>query len=94
VKKGVALLLVFVFLSASCLIMPLSVGAGSKTLVVPDDYPTIASAIGNATQGTTILVKKGTYQEHTLVISKTLTLIGEEKETTVIKKHRPAHNRG
>jgi hypothetical protein len=41
--------------------MPLSVEAGSKTLVVPDDHPTIASAIGNATQGDTILVKKGTY---------------------------------
>jgi hypothetical protein len=69
--------------------MPLSVGACSKTLVVPDDYPTIASAIGNATQGDTILVKKGTYEEHTLIINKPLTLIGEEKESTVIKNIDP-----
>jgi len=60
-SKSVALLLVLVFLTASCIIVPLPVNAGSKTLVVPDDYPNIADAIGNATDGDTILIKKGTY---------------------------------
>ena len=83
-KKTTALLLALAFLTASCVISPLPVKAGSRTLVVPDDYPTIAAAIGNATQGDTVFVKKGTYEEHSLVINETITLIGEDKTTTII----------
>ena len=59
--------------------------AEPRTIIVPDDYPTIASAIGNATNGDTIFVKAGTYEEHTLFINKTLALIGEDKNDTTIK---------
>jgi pectin methylesterase-like acyl-CoA thioesterase len=38
-----------------------------------------------ATQGDTVYVKKGTYKEHSLVINKTITLIGEDKNTTIIE---------
>ena len=38
--------------------------AEPKTIVVPDDYPTIGWAIGNASEGDTIFVKKGTYYEN------------------------------
>ena len=88
--KGVVLLLVLFSLTASCLTVPLPVNAGSKTIVVPDDYPTISSAIGNATAGDTILVKKGTYEgpiNQTLVIDKTLSLIGEDANKTKINLH-------
>jgi nitrous oxidase accessory protein len=87
--KGVAFLLVLFFLTASCLIAPLPANAAPKTLVVPDDYPTISSAIGNATDGDTILVKKGIYEEKTLEISKTLSLIGENANETTINLHPP-----
>jgi nitrous oxidase accessory protein len=83
-RKSIALLLVLVFLTASCLIIPLPVKADPKTIVVPDDYPTIESAITNANNGDTIYVKKGTYHE-TLKIDKPLTLIGEDRDTTIIK---------
>ena len=83
-SKSAAATLILFFLTASCLISPLPVKAGSRTLVVPDDYPTIAAAIGNATQGDTVFVKKGTYEEHSLVINETITLIGEDKTTTII----------
>lgn len=64
--------------------MTLPVKAGPKTIVVPDDYPTIESAITNANDGDTIFVKKGTYHE-TLKIEKPITLIGEDRDTTIIK---------
>jgi hypothetical protein len=88
-NKNIALVLVLVFLTASCIIMTLPVNAGSKTLVVPDDYPTISSAIGNATNGDMIFVKKGTYEEKTLEINKTLSLIGKDANETIIKLHPP-----
>jgi nitrous oxidase accessory protein len=89
-RKNIALLLVLVFLTASCLTVPSPVKAGSKTIVVPDDYPTISAAIGNATDGDTILVKKGTYEgpiNQTLMINKTLSLIGEDANNTIINLH-------
>jgi parallel beta-helix repeat protein len=56
-------------------------------IVVPDDFATISDAIGNATEGATIYVKKGTYeilQSDTLVINKTLSIIGEDAVDTVL----------
>jgi len=53
------------------------------TIIVPDDYPTIQEAINAASDGDTVFVRNGTYYEQ-VVISKTVSLIGETKETTVI----------
>jgi nitrous oxidase accessory protein len=76
IGKSAALLLL-VFLTASCLILPLPVRAEPRTIVVPDDYSTIAAAIENAVDGDIVFVRKGTYREHSLVINKTITLTGE-----------------
>lgn len=87
-------LLVIVFLTASCLIVPLPANAAPKTIIVPDDYPTISSAIGNATNGDTILVREGTYEgpiNQTIVIDKALSIVGENAENTIIKLY-PAYN--
>jgi hypothetical protein len=92
-RKSIALLLVLVFLTASCVTMSLPVNAGFRTIVVPDDYPTISAAIGNATDGDTIFVKKGTYEgpiNQTLMINKTLSLIGEDANNTILNLH-PAY---
>ncbi len=59
------------------------VEAQTKTITVPDDYSKIEWAISNATEGDTIFVKSGTYNEF-LVINKTLSLVGENKESTII----------
>ena len=83
-KKIIAMPLLFFFIVASCLTTPLPVKAGDRTIVVPDNYPTIAAAIGNATEGDTIFVRQGTYEEHSLAINKTLTLIGEDLNNTII----------
>lgn len=57
--------------------------ADQNTIFVPDDYPKIQWAIGNATDGDTIFVKAGTYYEQ-LLVYKPLTIMGENKNTTII----------
>ena len=65
-------------------LIPLSDG---KTLYVggsgPGNYSTIQAAIDNASDGETIFVFQGTYHEN-VVIDKTLNLIGENRDTTII----------
>lgn len=87
--KGFAFVVVLVFLTVFFLAVPLPVKAQSKTIVVPDDYSTIASAIENATDGDTVFVKSGTYNESTLVINKVIWLQGEDQLTTKINLNPP-----
>lgn len=60
-----------------------SANSTSKTITVPDDYPTIESAIANANDGDTILVMKGVYVENP-VVNKSISLVGEDRDSTVI----------
>jgi parallel beta-helix repeat protein len=53
-------------------------------IIVPDNYPTIQDAVGNASAGDTIFVRAGTYYEH-IEIDKPLTLEGESNQNTTIK---------
>lgn len=54
-----------------------------KTLVVPDQYPTITAAVNQASQGDTIFVKSGVYDEN-VEITKSLTLEGQNSTNTVL----------
>ena len=54
-------------------------------IIVPDNYSTVASAIDHAMDGDIIFLKSGNYKEHTLVINKQLTLIGESNSLTSIE---------
>jgi nitrous oxidase accessory protein len=54
-----------------------------RIITVPDDYPTIDSAITNANDGDTIFVKKGVYVENP-VVNKSVSLVGEDRDSTVI----------
>ncbi len=76
-------LTLIVTLSVSLVIGVQSVKSSSKTITVPDDYPTIESAITSANDGDIIFVKKGTYVENP-VINKSVSLVGEDRDTTVI----------
>ena len=61
----------------------MSVKARPDILHVPDDYEKIQWAVGNASEGDTIFVHKGTYYEQ-VIINKSVYLIGEDKDSTVI----------
>jgi len=87
--RGFALALVLVFLMSLSILPPVAVKAQSKTIVVPDDYRTISAAIDNATNGDTILVRSGTYNEQSLKTNNSISLIGEGATSTIIKLHPP-----
>lgn len=53
-------------------------------IIVPDDYPTIQEAVNVAIEGDTIFVRAGMYYEQVDIATNNLTLIGENKETTMI----------
>ena len=88
-NKTAALLLVLALLTAPCLVMPLPVRASSKTLIVPDDYPTLSLAIQNAEAGDTVFVKRGNYHEEVININKSLSLVGEGINETILSLNPP-----
>jgi len=63
-------------------IQPAVVFSG-RTIVVPDDYPTIQAAVDHAVDGDTIRVKAGTYYEH-VVVDKSLIIRGDNKDFTIV----------
>jgi parallel beta-helix repeat protein len=55
----------------------------SNTIMVPDDYATIKEALDAAEPGDTVQVRGGIYHEN-IAINKTVSLIGENPESTII----------
>jgi nitrous oxidase accessory protein len=84
-KKITTTVTLLLVLSVMLVSLPESgvVKAEPMTIVVPDDYSTIQNAIDNADEGDTIFVKNGTYYEN-VNVDKSIILIGESKETTII----------
>jgi parallel beta-helix repeat protein len=56
---------------------------GAKTLVVPQDYPTIIEAVSHASPGDIVMVQKGIYREN-VIINKSISLLGEDAKSTLI----------
>ena len=50
----------------------------------PGNYSKIQDAIDNTTNGDTVYVYNGWYNEHNIIINKSISVIGQDKETTVI----------
>jgi thermitase len=51
---------------------------------VPNDYNTIQRAVNAANEGDTILVASGTYHETIQIVTSGLTLVGEDRNNTII----------
>jgi len=85
-KKAVSIIvLMLLLLTINVAFNTKPVKAGIIT--VPDDYPTIQEAINMASPGDTIFVRAGIYYEN-VVVNKTVSLVGEDKETTIIDAGR------
>ena len=76
------MLLVLIFLTTSCFTTALS-AVEPVTMVVPDDYPSIQAAVGNASSGDIIFVRKGNYAGG-IALNKPITLKGEDAKSTFI----------
>jgi hypothetical protein len=87
--RRITKLLLALSLVASSIAVILPVNAGPRTIVVPDDYPTIASAIENALAGDIVFVKKGIYQEQSLEINNSISLIAEASYKTILNLNPP-----
>ena len=56
----------------------------NTTIHVPGDFPTIQAAIDYSIDGDSILVAAGTYYENINFNGKSISVIGEDRETTII----------
>ena len=82
-RKAAIALLIIAFMLVTSLFILEPTKAVPTELVVPNDFPTINQAIQNATNGDTVLIKQGVYNE-TMVIDKAITLKGENTNKTII----------
>ena len=83
-RKELALILILVFFIPLVISHSSIAEASPNIIVVPDSFPTIASAIENASNGDTILVKNGTYEENAIKTTKSLSIIGEGYQSTIV----------
>ncbi len=63
------------------------INVSGNTIGVPEHYPRIQDAIDAANPGDTVYVSEGTYYE-SLEIDKSISLIGEDKNTTIIDSNQ------
>ncbi|MFA5019681.1 MAG: hypothetical protein WC533_01135 [Candidatus Pacearchaeota archaeon] len=76
IPKGVLAFSVF-FIFAISLV-------SASIIYVPENFSKIQDAVNNSTNGDTIIVRAGTYVENQIVIDKSINLIGENKNETII----------
>lgn len=81
--RKIASLLIIAFTITAILFVFQPTAAQNNILTVPDEFLTITQAIQNATDGDTIFIKQGIYNE-TIVIDKQLTIKGEDTNRTII----------
>ena len=82
-KMKILALTTILMLFALLLFRVQSIKSISQTIIIPDDFLQIQDAINAANEGDTIFVKKGYYVENP-VINKSISLVGEDRDTTII----------
>lgn len=80
--------IVFVCLTLMLSTVGFSVAVTNDTIYVDDDgtadYTSIQDAVDAASDGDTVYVFSGTYNEHIVIDAKSITIEGEDKDTTII----------
>jgi nitrous oxidase accessory protein len=83
-KKAVPILIISILIVSVAMSQLLNEEAtSSRTIIVPDDYPTVQGAIDNAESGDTVLVRSGVYNQ-SINVNKSISLIGQDAKTTVL----------
>jgi nitrous oxidase accessory protein len=88
-KIAITIMLLSVLFFTLVFISEREIVKAEPEIVVPDDYPTISAALVDAREGDTVFVKKGHYQETTLEINKSISLVGEDVEETILTLDPP-----
>ncbi len=84
-RDTLSIILFLLVLSGSFLITkPAKVRAFAKTIIVPDDCPTIGEAVNAASTGDTVFVRSGTYHTNLIIIQTAISLIGEDPKNTIL----------
>lgn len=81
-KKWIIAVTIITILIASIIVIRFPSTIGS--IIVPDDYSSIQTAVDHAFAGQTIFVRNGVYTEQYFIINKPLSLIGENPNNTII----------
>lgn len=87
ILRKVAFLLVLSLLAFSTTRFAFPASA-SITIIVPNDYATIQEAINHANGGDTVFIKNGIYNQSRIMVNRTVTLLGESPEGTIIDGER------
>jgi outer membrane protein OmpA-like peptidoglycan-associated protein len=61
--------------------------SAQKKITVPQDYPTIQAALGNADEGDTVYVRSGVYYENVTLVDDVV-LMGQDSKATIIDGRR------
>jgi outer membrane protein OmpA-like peptidoglycan-associated protein len=61
--------------------------SAQKKITVPQDYPTIQAALGNADEGDTVYVRSGVYYENVTLVDDVV-LMGQDSKNTIIDGRR------
>ena len=80
-KLAIAIVIVTILI-ASIIVVRFPAPLGS--IIVPDDYSSIQTAVDNAFSGQTVYVKSGIYAGQSITINKPLSLIGENPNNTIL----------
>ena len=64
----------------------------AKTITVPNDYASIQGAIDAAKNGDTVHVKRGYYTETLVITNKSISVIGEDRNQTIIDARKRGGN--
>lgn len=78
------MILLLAFFASTCPHAEGIVGQVSLSVTVPDDYPTVQSAIDNVAEGSSIIVRNGTYVE-SIYINKPLKVLGWVGDRPILK---------
>ena len=102
VKKALAVAVILLFIGMSVVPStavqelrekPLPINFDGNSLYVggsgPNNYTTIQDAIDDASDGDTVFVYSGSYHEYIGIISKSISIIGENKNSTIIDFDKP-----